>query len=118
MVISEKVVRSDLYDGGGVSDDRGWSDGWDPDTVRFTGVPPISDDDREICWNPDNQIKWTCIGNGDLAPAMFFGSAHTGGVNAVFADASGHFINFNVDYLVFNAFATRAQEESVDASKL
>jgi prepilin-type N-terminal cleavage/methylation domain-containing protein len=118
MVISEKVVRSDLYDGGGVSDDRGWSDGYDPDTVRFTGVPPISDDDRDVCWNPDNQIMWTCIGNGDLAPVLFFGSAHTGGVNSVFADASGHFINFNVDYLVFNALGTRAQEETVDASKL
>lgn len=37
LVISEKLVRSDLYDGsappdggGQVSDDKGWADGWDP----------------------------------------------------------------------------------------
>jgi prepilin-type N-terminal cleavage/methylation domain-containing protein len=118
LVISEKVVRTDLYEGGGVSDDRGWADGWDPDTVRFTGVPPISDGDTNVCWNPNDQIKWTCIGNGDLAPSMFFGSAHTSGVNAVYADASGHFLSFDVDYLVFNALATRNGEETVDMSKL
>lgn len=39
-------------------------------------------------------------------------------VTLCIASPCNHFINFNVDYLVFNAFATRAQEESVDASKL
>jgi len=121
LVISEKVVRSDLYEGqaapdpggGGVSDDRGWADGWDPDCVRFTGVPPISDDDTAICRNSDSTIQRTCIGFGGEVPVLFFGSAHSGGVSAVYADASGHFINFDVDHLVFNALGTRAGEETV-----
>jgi prepilin-type N-terminal cleavage/methylation domain-containing protein len=126
LVISEKVVRADLYDGqpapppggGGVSDDKGWADGWDPDSVRFTGVPPISDGDSEICWNKDSAIQRTCIGYGGDIPVLFFGSAHAGGVNAVYADASGHFINFEVDHLVFNALGTRAGEETIDTSRL
>ena len=118
LVISEKVVRSDKYDGGGVSDDKGWADGWDPDTVRFTGVPPISDDDRDVCWNANPQIQGTCIGVGGTIPVLFFGSAHNGGINATFADASVHFITFDVDYQVFNGFGTRAGEEVVDINEL
>jgi prepilin-type N-terminal cleavage/methylation domain-containing protein len=128
MVISEKVVRSDLYDGsappppdqgsGQVSDDKGWADGWDPDCVRFTGVPPISDDDQSVCRNSNSAFRRTCVGYEGSIPVLFFGSAHPGGVNAVFADASGHFINFDVDYLVFNAFGTREGGEIVDASYL
>lgn len=117
LVISEKLVRSDRYEGGGVSDDRGWSDGWDPDTMRFTGVPPISDDNRDVCWNDNPQIAGTCIGIGSSIPVLFFGSAHPGGVNAVFADASSHFISFDIDYLLFNALGTRAGEEILDLSE-
>jgi hypothetical protein len=123
LVISEKVVRSDLYDGqeapgggGAVSDNRGWADGWDPDSVRYTGVPPISDADQNVCWNPNTGIQRTCIGfEGDI-PVLFFGSAHPSGVNAVYADASAHFINFEIDYLVFNALGTRAGEETINSA--
>jgi prepilin-type N-terminal cleavage/methylation domain-containing protein len=123
LVISEKVVRADLYDGqeapgggGAVSDNRGWADGWDPDSVRYTGVPPISDADQSICWNPNSGIQRTCIGfEGDI-PVLFFGSAHPSGVNAVYADASAHFINFEIDYLVFNALGTRAGEETINSA--
>ncbi len=126
MVISEKVVRFDLYEGqpapppggGGVSDDRGWADGWDPDSVRFTGVPPISDNDQNVCFNSNPAIQRTCIGFEGSIPVLFFGSAHPGGVNAVYADASAHFINFDVDHLIFNALGTREGGETVDTSNL
>jgi prepilin-type N-terminal cleavage/methylation domain-containing protein len=127
-VICEKVVRSDLYEGqsppppddstGQVSDDRGWSDGWDPDSVRFAGVPPISDGDTGVCWNTNSAFRRTCIGDSGATPALFFGSAHPGGVNAVYGDASAHFISFDVDYLIFNALATRDGAETVDHSSL
>lgn len=127
-VISEKVVRSDLYEGQAppppddstaqVSDDRGWSDGWDPDSVRFTGVPPISDGDTGVCWSSNAGFRRTCIGNGGDSPVLFFGSAHPGGVNAVYADASAHFISFDVDYIIFNALATRDGAETVDTANL
>jgi prepilin-type processing-associated H-X9-DG protein len=113
LVLSEKLVRTDKYDGGGVSDDKGWADGWDPDTIRFTGVPPISDGDQGVCWNSNTQIQNTCIGDGSAVPVLFFGSAHSGGVNAAFADASCRFINFEVDHLIFNAMGTRDFEDNV-----
>ncbi len=128
LVVSEKVVRSDLYEGneppdpdagaGQVSDDKGWADGWDPDSVRFTGVPPISDDDTGVCRNSNPAFRRTCIGFEGSIPVLFFGSAHSGGVNAVYADASGRFISFDVDHRVFNSLGTRAGEESLDTSKL
>jgi prepilin-type N-terminal cleavage/methylation domain-containing protein len=118
LVIGEKLVRVDLYEGGGVSDDKGWADGWDPDTVRFTGIPPLSDADQGTCFSSTATIEATCIGQGGSVPAMFFGSAHSGGINTVFADASAHFISFDIDYQVFNALGTRAGEEVVDTSAL
>ncbi len=127
LVIAEKLVRSDLYDGqqpappdenaGRVSDDRGWTDGWDPDSVRFTGVPPLSDDDQSICRHSNPAFRQTCIGFGGSVPALFFGSAHPGGINAVYADASGHFLNFDIDHLIFNALGTRDGGEVVDLSQ-
>ena len=124
LVISEKVVRADLYEGqpapdpggGGVSDDRGWSDGWDPDSVRYTGVPPISDGDQKICHHTNSAIQRTCIGFEGSIPVLFFGSAHPAGINAVYGDASAHFINFEIDHLVFNALGTRAGDETINSA--
>jgi hypothetical protein len=39
-------------------------------------------------------------------------------VNAVYADASAHFISFDVDHRIFNALGTREGAESVDLSQL
>ena len=44
-VIGEKYVRSDSYGGGGWSDDKGWSDGWDLDVMRSTCFLPYQDND-------------------------------------------------------------------------
>lgn len=110
-IISEKLVRSDNYTQGGVSDDRGWSDGYDPDTVRFAGLPPVSDDDTSYCQHPTAAIQNLCVGVGSTSPVVFFGSAHTGGVTTVYADASSHFISFDIDPLIFNALATRENGE-------
>ena len=34
LLIAEKYIRSDMYDAGANSDDAGWSDGWDADSIR------------------------------------------------------------------------------------
>jgi prepilin-type N-terminal cleavage/methylation domain-containing protein len=117
MVISEKLVRTDGYEGRSASDDRGWSDGWDPDVVRFTGFPPLSDGDTSICQSSDQNVNIWCdpYSGKDI---FFFGSAHPGGLNAVFADASVHYLTFDVDRFMFNALATREGAENVDMSQL
>jgi prepilin-type processing-associated H-X9-DG protein len=119
LLIGEKYVRSDAYDGPftGVnrnSDDRGWTDGFDADIMRSTCFVPIQDSDG--------------IGFGTLAryfdddpntsftePNVYhFGSPHTGGLNAVFADGSVHTINYDIDVLIFNALGTRNGDENAN----
>jgi prepilin-type N-terminal cleavage/methylation domain-containing protein len=120
LVVSEKLVRADLYPGnmdgeGGnsQSDDRGWSDGWDPDTIRSTAVQPRSDNDA-ICYAP--LTDQYCTGAG--REVFFFGSAHSNGINAVFADASARSISYDVDGFLFNNLGTRNGGEVVDHEQL
>jgi hypothetical protein len=120
LVVSEKIVRSDLYAGaldgaGGYSwsDDRGWSDGWDPDTIRTTAAVPRSDSDS-FCFTPATSRFCT----GANSEVFLFGSAHPTGVNAVFADGATRAISYDVDGIVFNNFGTRNGEEHVDHNQL
>jgi len=120
LVVAEKYVRSDVYSGGlpsgrtlSASDDRGWTDGWDPDTIRFTGYQPISDSDGS-CFTSDANIHPRCTGDGP--DVYFFGSAHPGGINTMFADASVHFLSFDIESILFNSLGTRNGEEVVDLS--
>ena len=103
MMIGEKYVRSDTYVGGTPSDNTGWTDGWDPDIMRCTCVPPLNDNDVDV--------HFTFPASGDLTdipPYLWeFGAAHAGGFNAVFADGSVHTVNYDIDIFVFNALGTR-----------
>jgi prepilin-type N-terminal cleavage/methylation domain-containing protein/prepilin-type processing-associated H-X9-DG protein len=113
MMIGEKFVRPDAYDGGPNgstnSDDRGWTDGCDPDTVRSTCYAPLQDQLGGIASND------TLYRNGDVT---YFGSAHAGGFNAVFADGSVHTINYEIDPLTFDRLGDRRDGEPVDLSNL
>jgi prepilin-type N-terminal cleavage/methylation domain-containing protein/prepilin-type processing-associated H-X9-DG protein len=118
LMVAEKYVRSDNYAGGlnYNSDDRGWTDGWDGDTMRSTCFPPLGDSDA-MGFDP-------VLGRlfGDWGPTFpfggsynvyHFGSAHPSGLNAAFADGSIHFIPFDIDVVVFNSLGTRNGEEVV-----
>jgi prepilin-type N-terminal cleavage/methylation domain-containing protein len=98
MVVGEKKLQPSLYEVGDWHDDRGWSDGWDPDTLRYTACYPEQDDEKTTG-----------------AEAYKFGSAHTAGINAGFADASARTISYDVDIQVFNYLAHRADEQTIDA---
>jgi prepilin-type processing-associated H-X9-DG protein len=109
-------VRTDWYGGGSKSDDKGWIDGWDPDAMRSTCFQPYNDGDGAgFQFDPLN-------GNMDLfgkdRDVYYFGSAHTGGLNGIFADGSVRTISFDVDVVLFNSLATRAGEEVIDESSL
>jgi prepilin-type N-terminal cleavage/methylation domain-containing protein/prepilin-type processing-associated H-X9-DG protein len=106
LVIAEKYVRSDSYDGGGVSDDYGWSEGWDPDTIRSTCFPPLRDSDGFQFQSLEAEDIF-----GPYKDVVYFGSAHSGAFNSAFADGSVQTLNFNIDVVVFNALGTRAGNE-------
>jgi prepilin-type N-terminal cleavage/methylation domain-containing protein/prepilin-type processing-associated H-X9-DG protein len=113
MVISEKYVRSDNYDANGAfhySDDRGWTDGWDADQMRSTAFLPVRDGDP-IGWaGALSRYFGDDFSAGPVGGSynvLQFGSAHTSGINAGFADGSVHSISFDVDITVFNSLGTR-----------
>jgi prepilin-type processing-associated H-X9-DG protein len=102
MLISEKYVPAGGYDGGSASDDRGWTDGWDPDTMRCSCIRPLNDGEinAEHSGSPPN---W----NNPSFYTLVMGSAHPSGLNAVFADGSVRSINNDIELWVLNALGTR-----------
>jgi prepilin-type N-terminal cleavage/methylation domain-containing protein/prepilin-type processing-associated H-X9-DG protein len=107
IVVGEKRLHPRDYAGNGSAegtaqwyDDRGWSDGWDPDTMRSTAYnfTPDGDDPQLI----DRQYGFS------------FGSAHSGGMNAVYADASVHFLQYDIDPVVFNRMGNRSDGEGLN----
>jgi prepilin-type N-terminal cleavage/methylation domain-containing protein/prepilin-type processing-associated H-X9-DG protein len=113
-VVGEKYVRSDLYDGGSKSDDKGWTDGWDPDAIRCTCFLPYQDSDSAGYQSQPLNSNTDIFGKD--RDVYYFGSAHTGGFNAMFADGSVHTLNYDIDVVVFNGLATRAGDEVIDAA--
>ena len=112
-MIAEKYIRSDMYDAGANSDDRGFADGWDADTVRTTAFAPINDGDPIgfsgdlASYFGDNGGGFTWGGGRPSYNLLHFGGPHTSGIQAVFADGSVHSISYDIDLVVFNALGTR-----------
>jgi prepilin-type N-terminal cleavage/methylation domain-containing protein/prepilin-type processing-associated H-X9-DG protein len=112
LLISEKTVNPTFYEGGTPSDDRGWSDGWDPDVMRCTCDPPLSDAQAATTLDAFGQPY------GSELDAYNFGAAHTGGFNAAFGDGSVRTINYDVDPNVFDHIGDRRDGEVVDQSQI
>lgn len=107
MWVGEKRLEPENYDRGDGWDDRGWSDGWDYDTIRSTMFPFGAD------------VNVTTKFNDRATPyAWAFGSAHSGGMNATFADASVQFINYEIDRELFNLLGNRKDGQVTDLSGL
>jgi hypothetical protein len=92
-LVAEKYVRLRNYAGErDPSDDRGWSDGWDYDTIRLAACPPQRDQKERFPANIDY---------------IALGSAHAGGFNCVYGDGAVHFLNFQIDPIMLNRLAHR-----------
>lgn len=103
IAIGEKCLHPNNYMTGDWHDDAGWTDGWDPDTVRCTGFPPTQD------------TNGNAIGlQGQALDIGFcFGSRHPGGFNACYGDGRVAFISFTIDRNLFNYLGCRNDEQSV-----
>jgi prepilin-type N-terminal cleavage/methylation domain-containing protein len=111
MVVCEKKLQPQLYDLGIWNDDRGWSDGWDPDTIRTTICVPGADQDYPL--NADGSVA-----PSGSAAAYQFGSAHAAGMNAGFADASVRGLRYEIDVEVFNFLGHRADDQVINEGSL
>lgn len=100
VMIGEKRLHVDLYEVGAPYDDIGWTDGWDFDTIRYTGYQPGPDVPK-----PESEPtgRDPLFGYG-----YHFGSAHTAGFNCCFADGHVRSIPYDIDLIVFNALGDRA----------
>lgn len=100
LVIGEKYIFPSLYQTGSSSDDAGWTDGWDPDVMRSTGVQPLQDGQTDRMMSEYATGEWPYW-------EFHFGSAHSGGFNCVLADGSVRTVSYDIDLNVFNALGTR-----------
>ena len=102
-MLGEKYVRSDSYEGGGSSDDHGWSEGWDTDVIRSTCFQPYPDSDG---------YQFQSLGPDDIfgqeKDVVYFGSAHSGGFHGIFADGSIQTLSYDIDVVLFNSLGDHA----------
>jgi hypothetical protein len=98
MMYGEKWIRTTAYLTGEWYDDRGWTDGYDPDVVRSTALIPRPDDP---------------VDNNSDPFAM--GGAHPSGFNACFGDGAIHFLSFDVDPIIYNRWGNRQDEHPAAA---
>jgi len=91
-MIVEKRLRQP-YQPGGEDDDRGWSDGWDMDTMKSGICTPHPDSAAEIS------------GRGRSTTA---GSAHPGGFQGAFADGHVETFDYGIEPELLNGLAHRA----------
>jgi len=102
ILITEKRLRPSQYETGDWHDDRGWTDGWDADTIRSTSFP--------IRHDADVDAELT---NGQFGNCV--GSAHAAGVNAAFGDGSVRVLSYDIDRKLFNYLGHRSDGEVVDS---
>lgn len=88
LLVSEKRLNKANYGIGDWHDDRGWTDGWDPDVVRYTGFQPQID--------PQTGVS-----------GYEFGSAHPGGIVALMCDGAVKNIRYGIDLKIFNNIGHR-----------
>jgi prepilin-type N-terminal cleavage/methylation domain-containing protein len=105
-VLGEKRLQPANYMTGDWHDDRGWTDGWDPDTLRSTHCQPAQDQD----------IFTGMVGSSALPYS--FGGAHAELFNAGFADASVRTIRFDIDPAVFNHLGHRSDGQTISLEDL
>lgn len=96
LMIAEKFIRPKNYLAGEPGDRMGWAEYGGLDTCRSSTALD------GWLYNPSRDRNDVTDGQDDL-----FGSAHSAGMNAVFADGSVHNIKYGIDADVFNALACR-----------
>jgi len=108
IMVAEKALPTSRQGTDGGDNERWNNSGWDEDNIRYH-FPPLHDTDpKNIPLSPTGGPVWR----------RYFGSAHTGGINAVYGDGSVHFIRFSVDPLTYMRAIIIDDGQVFDASQL
>ena len=104
LLVGEKWLEPSTYnDRTARIEDEGYCNGWDNDTISFSGVGPSPY--APMVPQPDTQPG---LINGGL-----FGSAHPSGIAGVLCDASVHFLDFSIDPVVWRLLCCRNDGKAV-----
>ena len=107
LLVAEKWLYRDRYNvrsgPDACIDDQGWCNGWDNDTICFSGSgPPYTGAPPQN----DSKSGWVC--------GLIFGSAHTVGMNGLLCDGSVHFLSFTIDPEIWQHLCCRNDGQPVD----
>lgn len=113
MLVGEKWLYFQWYDSrtsgpGSCIDNEGWVNGWDNDTICFSGTTDYAAPKNIVVPIPDRTKGWDC--------GLVFGSAHAAGMTAVFCDGSVHFITYTVDPVNWQNLCSRNDGKQEDVS--
>lgn len=101
LMFGEKCAQPANYEQGDWCDDRGWSDGWDPDIIRGSNFPFLRDANNSSL-HPDPLTGWT------IDVCWSLGSAHPGGANFCFGDGSVRFLAYVIDRSILDCLGNRS----------
>jgi prepilin-type N-terminal cleavage/methylation domain-containing protein len=105
ILVGEKCLGLTNLGQGQASDDAGYIDGWDWDTIRWGYIPPSPD------WTGDGGAAFSVLHSS-------FGSSHSGVFNTALCDGSVTSISYNVDLAVFKRASSRNDGEPYETEDL
>src|SRR5262249_13052567 len=97
LLVGEKRLNRSRLGQNQQDDGEGYTAGWDEDTVRWTGQPPLPD----------------VLTGGESGDGRF-GSSHVAGFYAVFADGSMRPIKYTIDPTVFAKLGSIADGQVIN----
>lgn len=99
LLLGEKYVPSNKYDGGAYGDNFAWTRGAEWEGVRFTRLPPLNDTPVYNALTPLGELPCDCDN---------FGGPHPGGFNIALCDGSVRLVSYDLELKVFQALSNRA----------
>src|SRR3989304_6038784 len=106
-MVGEKRLRPSAWVSGDWHDDRGWTDGWDPDTMRSTGIDGSGGNAR---YGPDPEDNCAVTSKCCDACGFDFGAPHSAGANFLYADGTVRTVSYTIEKRVFNWLGDRRDE--------
>jgi prepilin-type N-terminal cleavage/methylation domain-containing protein/prepilin-type processing-associated H-X9-DG protein len=123
ILLGEKWLRPDQYTAGAWNDDHNLESSLDQDNMRIGDHPPLADtngnpfthvpvaaSDNNPCCDFYRDPDWTLP-----TPRLgsYFGSAHSAGMNALFADGSVHLVQFGIAVKTFANLCNKGDGNAV-----